>query len=57
MSMFPTEPGKIYCCNISCLQYPFSLASSQLAPKHEELEPLYSNVQRTIIEGLTTYEK
>ncbi len=32
-------------------------ASSNMASKHDELEPLYSAIQRIISEGLTSYER
>ncbi|XP_043109494.1 transformation/transcription domain-associated protein isoform X1 [Puntigrus tetrazona] len=44
MSTFPTEPS-------------FSLGTSSVASKYEELESLYAAVGKVIYEGLTNYEK
>ncbi len=40
--------------NLSCSP---PLASAHIASKHEELEPIYSTIHRSIIEGLNSYEK
>ena len=44
-------------CFIIAFSNAVCAASSSVAAKQEELEPLYSSIPRVIIDGLTNYEK
>ena len=59
ISLFPTEPGEYHLLleiNI-VLSHLDSVASSTVACKHEELDGLYSNMNKMILEGLQSYDK
>ena len=60
ISPFPTEPGEYHLLmkiTMVLLCHVDSVASSTVACKHEELDGLYSNMNKMILEELQSYEK